>query len=154
MPGEKGGPKREGERKRKTRQLRKLKPMKENKHENDTRSRWVNTDVLSCSISHHSPSNTYTQAKTGDRQGENVRRSSRRRSRRKAREDWGKKQQKKLRPGSCPSCALGSQTHQIRHTHRTFVCCTYTVVGRQGAVFVFVLSLVMKRPLQCYCCFG
>lgn len=58
-------------RKGKTRHLRKLKPMKKNKqhHENDTGSRWVNTDVLSCFLPHFFCSHTHTQT-TGERRRE------------------------------------------------------------------------------------
>lgn len=83
--------KKKGEIKRKTRHLRKLKPMKNNKqhHENDTGSRWVNTDVFSCRLPHFylsltlslSPfSHTYTDRPL-ERGGENERRRGRRRKR-------------------------------------------------------------------------
>ena len=130
-----------GDIKRKRRHLRKLKSMKNNKqhHENDTGSRWVNTDVLSFS----SPlfSLTYTDCR---REEEKMRGAEVGGGGEKKRET----REKMLRPGSCPSWALGSRTHQIRWTQRTFVCCSYAVVGRRGVVLEFIIKL----PLQC-CCF-
>lgn len=111
---------RDREIKRKTRHLRKLKPKKENKqqHENDTRSRWVNTDVPSCSFLHLSLT--------------------------KQPVNGGRKEKKNVAAGSCPSSPLESQSHQIRCTQRTFVFCSCTVVGRWGAGFTFGPSLPKK----------
>lgn len=113
--------------------------MKENKqhHENDTRSRWVNTDVLSSFLPHFYASHTERwreEKMRGEVVGE-------------GRGEEKGKLEKRLRPGSCPTSALGSRTHQIRRTQRTFVWCFYTLVGRRGAVLVFGVSLVIKLLL-------